>query len=316
MKKRLLTTLALALFSLGFAQDLNDLKIDKKKVIASAAKEPCSCMDTINTANKERQDLNKEINSCIKPSVTSLNTALQLMQNIGKSSTEININVNEKSEEYQAVFNTLRDYLLENCERMKTLMLASDLFSENSITSNPLAYEFYHAGNKESEKGNWEEAIKNYKLAVQKDPNFPFAWDNLGVAYRQQKKFDLAIDAYQNSLKVDPKGKMPLQNLAVAYIYNAEYKKAVKAFENFGKIYPDDPESYYGLGQLYYNHLIDYEKSLDQMCKAFVLYKKTESPYQSHAEEFIKRIYIDMKKENKLDTFAKILKKNNINTEN
>jgi hypothetical protein len=48
------------------------------------------------------------------------------------------------------------------------------------------------------------------------------------------------------------------------------------------------------------------------MCKAYNIYVAQKSPYRSDAEQVIKNIYGQMKKENKEDQFNKILKDNNI----
>jgi cytochrome c-type biogenesis protein CcmH/NrfG len=37
------------------------------------------------------------------------------------------------------------------------------------------------------------------------DPEFAFAWDNLGISYRRLNNYDKAIDAYSKSIAIDPK---------------------------------------------------------------------------------------------------------------
>jgi cytochrome c-type biogenesis protein CcmH/NrfG len=39
------------------------------------------------------------------------------------------------------------------------------------------------------------------KKAVQ-DPEFAFAWDNLGISYRRLNNYDKAIDAYSKSIAI------------------------------------------------------------------------------------------------------------------
>jgi tetratricopeptide (TPR) repeat protein len=55
-------------------------------------------------------------------------------------------------------------------------------------------------------------------LKRQEDPEFAFAWDNLGISQRRLNNYDKAIFAYSKSLAIDPK-LMPLQNIAVAYVH-------------------------------------------------------------------------------------------------
>jgi tetratricopeptide (TPR) repeat protein len=52
---------------------------------------------------------------------------------------------------------------------------------------------------------------------VKIDPNFAYAYDNMGICYRRLEEYDKAIEAYEKSLKIDPYGTMPLQNLGIVY---------------------------------------------------------------------------------------------------
>ncbi len=60
-------------------------------------------------------------------------------------------------------------------------------------------------------------------------------------------------------------------------------------------------------------NLQDFEKGLDNMCKAYVIYTQQKSPYRTDAEKVIAYIYSEMKKQNKTDKFNEVLKANNIN---
>ena len=51
--------------------------------------------------------------------------------------------------------------------------------------------------------------MKAYEKALEIDPVFAFAWDNLGLTYRRLEKYDLALDAYRKSLELVPNGFMP-----------------------------------------------------------------------------------------------------------
>jgi cytochrome c-type biogenesis protein CcmH/NrfG len=51
------------------------------------------------------------------------------------------------------------------------------------------------------------------------DPEFAFAWDNLGISYRRLNNYDKAIDAYSKSIAIDPKWINAATNIAVAYIH-------------------------------------------------------------------------------------------------
>jgi len=62
-------------------------------------------------------------------------------------------------------------------------------------------------------KGLWKEAIYRWERAVQIDPTYAAAHNNLAVAYEQQGQFAKAKDAYEAALKLDPKNAYIKQNL-------------------------------------------------------------------------------------------------------
>ena len=147
-------------------------------------------------------------------------------------------------------------------------------------------------------------------MAVEEDPEFAFAWDNLGLTYRKLGNYDEALNAYTISLQIDPFGMMPLQNIAIVYLYKAEYDSAINTYERMAEIDENNPEIFYGLGHEY---LKEYEKSLDNICKAYNIYIEQNSPYRTDAEKLINYIYTEMEKAGKKDKFFEILKAHNIN---
>jgi len=314
--KKTLIFLLVSNISNGYAQK-SEININNDDIIKGFSDKVCLCLDSVDTVNKQKTELNKDIGDCIDKQVVVYQLSKKLANSVKKGEeikeTNIQININPDSKDYKDSYYELEEYLFQNCERMKVLVAASDFHTDKSLSKNALALEFYYAGIKESEKENWSTAIENYKMAVQKDPEFAFAWDNLGICYRRIKDYDNSLNAYKNSLKADPKGKMPLQNIAVVYSYKGEYQNAIQAFQEFDKIYPNDPEVYYGIGQIYYEHLKEYEKSLDYMCKAYNIYTETKSPYRTDAQNIIGYIYKIMKDKNQTDLFKTILKKNKLN---
>ena len=228
--------------------------------------------------------------------------------------SNININFDEKSQDYLDSKRELEDYLMANCESMKFVLATNDRENENSYSQNPKARDYYTKGVNQSNNKNYAKALEYFLLAVKEDSNFPFAWDNLGYCYRQLGEYDKAIEAYKKSIELDPNHAFPIQNLAVAYTYKKEYQKAIDTFELLKKLDSENPEIYYGIGQIYFQYLKEYEKSLDYMCKAFNLYIKNNSPYRADAENIIRYNFTEMKKLGKEDKFYEILKANNINT--
>ena len=55
-----------------------------------------------------------------------------------------------------------------------------------------------------AQKGLWSEALLRWTKAVELDPNYAAAWNDLGVAYEQQGKFPDALKAYEKAIKLEP----------------------------------------------------------------------------------------------------------------
>jgi Tfp pilus assembly protein PilF len=67
-------------------------------------------------------------------------------------------------------------------------------------------------GIKVAQNGLWNEALYRWQKAVELDPSYAAAWNNLAIAYEHEGKFDLAKKAYEKALQLDPKNLMIRQN--------------------------------------------------------------------------------------------------------
>ena len=67
-------------------------------------------------------------------------------------------------------------------------------------------------GIKVAQAGLWNEALYRWQKAVQIDPTYAQAWNNLAIAYEHDGKFEDAAKAYQKALELDPKNLLIRQN--------------------------------------------------------------------------------------------------------
>ncbi len=67
-------------------------------------------------------------------------------------------------------------------------------------------------GIKVAQRGLWKEATYRWERAVEIDPTYAAAWNNLAVAYEQQGRFDDARKAYEKALRLDPDNLLIRQN--------------------------------------------------------------------------------------------------------
>ena len=54
----------------------------------------------------------------------------------------------------------------------------------------------YNLGSVLAARGRFDEAIENYRKAIQINPNYPDALNNLGIALAAKGRFDEAIENY------------------------------------------------------------------------------------------------------------------------
>ena len=52
--------------------------------------------------------------------------------------------------------------------------------------------------------GLWDEATYRWERAVEIDPTYAAAWNNLGIAYEQKGMFEEALEAYETALDLEP----------------------------------------------------------------------------------------------------------------
>jgi Tfp pilus assembly protein PilF len=67
-------------------------------------------------------------------------------------------------------------------------------------------------GIKVAQNGLWTEATYRWKKAVDIDPTYAAAWNNLAIGYEHEGKFDEARQAYDKAVTLDPKNLLIRQN--------------------------------------------------------------------------------------------------------
>jgi Tfp pilus assembly protein PilF len=89
------------------------------------------------------------------------------------------------------------------------LSAAPATFADNARDEAKEKVEF---GIKVAQNGLWKEAAYRWERAVQIDPTYAAAWNNLAIAYEQRGDFDKAREAYEKAVTLDPENLMFRQN--------------------------------------------------------------------------------------------------------
>ena len=99
-------------------------------------------------------------------------------------------------------------------------------------------------------KGAVDEAIAQYQEALRVTPNFEEAHNNLGTALLQKGKLDEAITHYQTALQAQPDYAEAHNNLGTALAQKGKMAEACVQYEEALRLVPGDPETQNNLALL------------------------------------------------------------------
>lgn len=129
-------------------------------------------------------------------------------------------------------------------------------------------------------RGNYSGAAEAYREAIKYDPTVPYLWVALGRNYRilsvlsNPAFFTDALEAFQRAIQIDPNYGEAYDELGWSY-YNAEdYRQAAETLEQAIQIAPDSWSAYSHLGISYYSNR-NYEGATETLPRAIELMNKT-----------------------------------------
>ena len=88
--------------------------------------------------------------------------------------------------------------------RIALLLTLATLSTAVSADDRSAAKRQVEFGIEVAERGLWREATYRWNRAVEIDPTYAAAWNNLAIAYEHAGKFDDARKAYEQAGKLDP----------------------------------------------------------------------------------------------------------------
>lgn len=167
--------------------------------------------------------------------------------------------------------------------------VATIKYSEVEIfcpSENDQAVKAYGEANDLKDQGKYSEAEQLYLKAIELDPGYCDAMDNLGQMLRMQDRLDEAKNWYLKSLEIKPDNIVALQNLAIVYQLQGEIDQAIEVYQKLLEIAPENPEGYYGLGNIFFRQ-DQFEKAFEYLEQAEKLYIQQGSPYVSDAQHIL-----------------------------
>lgn len=111
---------------------------------------------------------------------------------------------------------------------------------------------YLYLGRAYYDRGRLDEAIKEYRSALNLKPEDALGHNNLGLAYYDKGLTDDAIEEFLLALSLDPGIEMAHINLGNAFVRKGRFEKAVMEYREAIRTQPDHAGGYMNLGNVFY----------------------------------------------------------------
>ncbi len=156
--------------------------------------------------------------------------------------------------------NALRPKILEEAdkEQIAALNYAFDLLRQKSPAVDTMMAGDYHF-----ERDEYKDAIKQYELATEIDPELSYAWSRLAMVRLRLEDYELALKEYQKAYQLDPYDGQSITGLGIVLSIQGEWKKGIQITEDAAKNFPTDNIYAYNTACVYGRALEAIAKSKD-----------------------------------------------------
>jgi tetratricopeptide (TPR) repeat protein/serine/threonine protein kinase len=120
-----------------------------------------------------------------------------------------------------------------------------------------------------AEKYQFDDAIAEFKLVIEMHPKYIMAHYGLGNALAAKKQLDDAIAEFKKAIEMDPKFPLAHSGLGTALVEKNEFDDAIAEFRTAIKIDPKDAPAHSGLGNAFHGKrqfgdaIAEYKKAID-----------------------------------------------------
>jgi tetratricopeptide (TPR) repeat protein len=122
---------------------------------------------------------------------------------------------------------------LNACTQGEQATNQPDVTSESAISVSAKAKEHYDNGVQFAMKGQFQEAIAEYRKSIEYNPDSAAAHSNLGFALFDSGEIEEAIVEQTRAIEIKPKYSNAYYGLAMAYEKNGNKTEAVNNWEKF-----------------------------------------------------------------------------------
>lgn len=94
----------------------------------------------------------------------------------------------------------------------------------------------------------YDDAISAYQKALELQPDFPIALNNLGNTYRLMRRLPDAVRTFDRAISLKPDYLIAYKNKATSLCWEGQVEPALRVYEAAEKIAPDDPDIHKHIG--------------------------------------------------------------------
>jgi tetratricopeptide (TPR) repeat protein len=112
--------------------------------------------------------------------------------------------------------------------------------------------------------GRTEEAVRQFQEAIQYKPDYAEAHNNLGAAFGEKGQIDEAIRQYQEAIRLNPNDADAFSNLGVALVRIGRTNEAITQYQEAIRLKPNDASAYINLG-----NVLDKKGQIDEAIRQY-----------------------------------------------
>ena len=99
----------------------------------------------------------------------------------------------------------------------------------------------------------YDEAIKCYDKAIELDPKYAYPWNGKGNVFCGQKKYEGAIKCYDKAIELDPKDAYAWNGKGLVFYDQKKYEEAIKCYDKAIELDPKYANPWNGKGNIFYD---------------------------------------------------------------
>ena len=152
--------------------------------------------------------------------------------------------------------------------RFFPLLLTLSLVAIPQVVVAQSVDQLFQQGNAAQSAGNFSEAERIFRLVIQREPKNAAAYNNLGIALRQQGKLEEAIASYNRAIELEPNAIL-YNNLGNALSKQGKLEEAIASYNRAIELNPNYATAYYNLGNALYDQgkleeaIVSYNRAIE-----------------------------------------------------